>query len=66
VKDQVLIGAEKPLLTHHGRGTSFTIFVRAPGENIKREVTPIEFRIQSVEDPLIAAEYDTKFNGPKP
>ncbi len=66
VKDQMIIGAEKPLLTHHGRGTSFTIFVRARGENIKREVTPIEFRIQSVEDPLIAAEYMTRFNGPKP
>ena len=66
VKDQVIIGAEKPLLTHHGRSTSFTIFVRAPGDNIKREVTPIEFRVQSVEDPLIAAEYEAKFNGPKP
>ncbi|MDO8261773.1 MAG: cytochrome c oxidase accessory protein CcoG [Gallionella sp.] len=66
VKDQVIIGAEKPLLTHHGRGTSFTIFVKARGENIKREVTPIEFRVQSVEDPLIAAEYKTRFNGPKP
>ena len=66
VKGQIIIGAEKPLLTHHGRGTSFTIFVRAPGDNIKREATPIEFRVQSVEDPLIAAEYDTRFNGPKP
>ena len=65
VKDQVIIGAEKPLLTHHGRSTSFTIFVRAPGGNIKGEVTPIEFRIQSVEDPLISAEYKTRFNGPK-
>ena len=66
VKDQLIIGAENPLLTHHGRGTSFTIFVRAPGENIKREVTPIEFRVQSVEDPVVGAEYKTKFNGPKP
>jgi len=66
VKDQIIIGAEKPLLTHPGRGTSFTIFVKASGGNIKREVTPIEFRVQSVEDPLIAAEYKTKFNGPKP
>lgn len=66
VNGQVIVGAEKPLLTHHGRGTSFTIFVKAPGENIKKEVTPIEFRIQSVDDPLIAAEYSTKFNGPKP
>ena len=66
VKDQVILGAEKPLLTHHGRGTSFTIFVKARRENIKREVTPIEFRVQSVEDPLIAAEYKTRFNCPKP
>ena len=66
VKDQIIIGAEKPLLTHHGRGTSFTIFVRAPGDNIKMEVTPIGFRIQSIDDPLIAAEYKTRFNGPKP
>ena len=66
VKDQVIIGAEKPLLVHHSRGTSFTIFVKAPGENLRREVTPIEFRIQSTDDPLVAAEYKTRFNGPKP
>ena len=65
VKGQVIVGAEKPLLARHGRSTSFTIFVRAPGENIKKEVTPIEFRIQDVEDPLIGTEYKTKFNGPK-
>ena len=66
VKDQVIVGGEKPLLTRHGRGTSFTIFVKAPGAYIRKEVTPIGFRIQSVDDPLIAAEYKTKFNGPKP
>ena len=65
VKDQVIIGAEKPLLARYGRSTSFTLFVRAPGENVKREVTPIEFRVQSVDDPLIGAEYKTNFNGPK-
>ena len=66
VKDQVIIGAEQPLLTHHGRGTSFTIFVRAPGASVKSEVTSIEFEIRSTEDPRIHAEYKTKFNGPKP
>ncbi len=66
VQGQIIIGAEQPLLTHHGRGTSFTIFVRAPGANIKREVTPIEFRIQSTEDTSVEAEYESKFNGPKP
>ena len=66
VPGQIIIGAEQPLLTHHGRGTSFTIFVKAPGQNIKKEVTQIEFHIQSTEDPTIEAEYDSKFNGPKP
>lgn len=66
VPGQIIIGAEQPILTHHGRGTSFTIFVRAPGQNIKKEVTPIEFNIRSTEDPTIEAEYDSKFNGPKP
>lgn len=66
VKDQVIIGSEKPVLTHPGRGTSFTIFVKAPGKNIKQEVTPIEFNVQSIDDPSIEAEYSTKFNGPKP
>jgi len=66
VPGQIIIGAEQPLLTHHGRGTSFTIFVRAPGQNIKKEVTRIEFHIQSTEDPSIEAEYDSKFNAPKP
>jgi cytochrome c oxidase accessory protein FixG len=66
VEGQTIIGAEQPLLTHHGRGTSFTIFVKAPGANVKHEVTPIEFRIQSVEDPSVDAEYESKFNAPKP
>ncbi len=66
IQGQTIIGAEQPLLTHHGRGTSFTIFVKAPGGNIKQEVTPIEFHIQSTEDPKITAEYDSKFNAPKP
>lgn len=66
VPGQVIIGAEQPLLTHHGRGTSFTIFVKAPGGNISREVTPIEFQVQGTEDPKVIAKYDSKFNAPKP
>lgn len=65
VTGQVIVGAEKPLLARHGRSTSFTLFVRAPGENIEREATPIEFRIQDTADPRIVAEYGSKFNGPK-
>lgn len=65
VPGQVLIGAEENPITHHGRGTSFTVFVKAPGQNVKQEVTPIEFRVEGVEDPGISAEYTSNFNGPK-
>ncbi|MDX8378635.1 MAG: cytochrome c oxidase accessory protein CcoG [Gallionella sp.] len=61
---QKIIGAEHAILTHHGRGTSFTIFVRTPGKSIKQAVTPITFHIQSVENSKVMAEYNTKFNGP--
>jgi len=65
IADQVLIGAETPILTNHGRGTSFTIFVKAPGANVKKEITKIQFRVENAEDPTVFAEYNTKFNGPK-
>jgi cytochrome c oxidase accessory protein FixG len=65
IKDQVIIGAEGNPMTHHGRSTSFTIFIKAPGANVKKEVTPIIFRVEAVEDPTISAEYTSKFNGPK-
>ena len=65
VKDQVIIGAEQPLLIRQGRGTSYTIFVKASEENVRKKVTPIVFRVQSVDDPLVAAEYKTKFNAPQ-
>lgn len=65
VEGQVIIGAEENPMTHHGRGTSFTIFVKAPGKNIKQEVTPIDFRVESLDDPSIFAEYSSMFNGPK-
>ena len=65
VEGQVLIGAEAPRLTHQGRGTSFTIFVKAPGKNVKQEVTPIHFKVEGVDDPSVFAEYTSKFNGPK-
>jgi cytochrome c oxidase accessory protein FixG len=65
VPGQMIIGAEEPPMTHHGRGTSFTIFVKAPGANVTQEITPIEFRVEGVEDPAVSAEYNSKFNGPK-
>jgi polyferredoxin len=65
VEGQVLIGAETPRLAHQGRGTSFTIFVKAPGKNVKQDVTPIHFKVEGVDDPSVFAEYTSNFNGPK-
>ncbi len=65
VKGQKIIGAEQPKLVTHGRSTSFTIFVKAPSENIEKEVNPIEFYVVNAEHPDMLAEYTTMFNGPK-
>jgi len=65
VKGQTLIGAEEPKLVTHGRATSFTIFVRAPDENIEKEVTKIEFYVVNTEDPSMKAEYTSKFTAPE-
>ncbi|MDD4963045.1 MAG: cytochrome c oxidase accessory protein CcoG [Gallionella sp.] len=65
IPGQVIVGSETPILTHHGRGTSFTIFVKAPADAIKLEATPIEFHVQAVEDAAVVAQYDSKFSAPK-
>ena len=64
VKGQILIGAEQPKLIPHGRASSFTVFVKAPDANIKKEVTKLEFRVENTENSAMAAEYNTKFNAP--
>lgn len=65
IKGQILIGAEQPKLTIHGKATSFTIFVKVPAENIDKEVTPIEFHVVNAENPEMSAGYTTMFNAPK-
>jgi polyferredoxin len=64
IPGQTLIGAEEPHLVVHGRATAFTIFVRAPEENIKQEVTDIEFYVVNTEDISMEAEYTSKFTAP--
>lgn len=64
IKDQVIIGSEKPIFIPRERGTSFTVFVKAPSENISKAVTPIKFHVGSLGDPTIKAEYNTQFNAP--
>jgi cytochrome c oxidase accessory protein FixG len=65
VKDQIILGAEHNPVTHHGRGTSFTIFVRAPAANLEKDVAPIRFRVEALDEPNVYAEYTSQFYGPK-
>jgi cytochrome c oxidase accessory protein FixG len=64
IKGQQLIGNETPKVIAHGRASSFTIFVKAPEENIQKEITPIEFRVENAENPGMTAEYTTMFTAP--
>lgn len=64
LKNQLIIGAEKPLLTRPARSTTFTVFVKSSAENVLGNVTPIQFRVENVDNPGIAAEYTTQFMGP--
>jgi cytochrome c oxidase accessory protein FixG len=65
IKGQILVDADKPQLIHHGKASGFTVFVKVPGENVMNEVTKLQFRVENVEDPTMAAEYNTVFNAPK-
>jgi cytochrome c oxidase accessory protein FixG len=65
IKDQILVDADKPQLVHHGKAAGFTVFVKAPGENVRGEVAKLQFRVENTEDPTMAAEYNTVFSGPK-
>jgi len=65
VPGQVVLGAEHQPLVHHGRGTSFSVFVKAPASNLSAEVVPITIRVENIEDPSVYAEYTSQFYGPK-
>ncbi len=66
IKGQIIVDADQLQLVHHGKASGFTVFVKAPEAGIKQEVTPIQFRVENTENPSMAAEYNTMFNGPKP
>jgi cytochrome c oxidase accessory protein FixG len=65
IKDQVVVDSGQKQVILHGKASTFTVFVKAKEENIKREVTRIEFRVENTDDPTMGAEYSTVFNGPK-
>ena len=63
---QLIVGAEEPLLLHHGRINEYMIFIKVPEKNLSKEITAIYFKVQSTENPEMNAQYKTVFNGPKP
>jgi polyferredoxin len=65
ITGQTIVGLEGNPTVRHGRGTSFTVFVRAPGANIKSDVTPVTFRLTSVENAGITVTYVSQFYAPK-
>jgi cytochrome c oxidase accessory protein FixG len=65
IAGQTIVGLEGNPTVRHGRGTSFTVFVRAPGANIKSDVTPVTFRLTSVENTGITVTYVSQFYAPK-
>ena len=65
MKEQSVLGVETPLLIKHGKVNEYTIFIEVPGKYVSKEITHIDFKVQSTEDPTIQAKYRTVFNGPK-
>lgn len=65
MQGQSIMGAETPLLIHHGKVSRYTIFIKVPGKYVTNEVTAIDFKVQSTEDQTIQARYRTVFHGPK-
>ncbi|MDH4283898.1 MAG: cytochrome c oxidase accessory protein CcoG, partial [Gallionellaceae bacterium] len=65
IKDQIIVDGDQKQVITKGKASTFTVFVRAREENIRKEVTEIIFRVENTEDPAMTAEYHTVFNGPK-
>jgi len=65
MKDQTIIGTEPPLLVRKGKLSQYTIFIKVPEKYVSKEITAIDFKVQSTEDQAIQARYRTVFNGPK-
>jgi hypothetical protein len=65
LKDLIVVGAEAPLLVHHGKVNRYTIFIKVPGKNVTHEVNEIYFQVRDIENPTVSARYKTAFNGPK-
>jgi len=65
VPGQQLVGAEAPLLARRSGITAITVYVRVPRDKLPSEPTPVEFKLQSVENSEDTAEYKSVFVPPR-
>ncbi len=61
----IMVGAEKMFTARPNYVSALTVFVKVPNRNLKQEVTPIVFRIESPDDPQLVSERESIFVGPK-
>jgi cytochrome c oxidase accessory protein FixG len=65
IPGQSIVGLDGNPTVRHGRSTSFTVFVKAPGSAIPGDVTPIVFRLTNVQDQGMTVTYTSQFYAPK-
>ena len=65
VAGQVIIGAEEPAVDSSWPRHLVHDLRQGARANVKEEVTPIEFRVEAVEDPTVTAEYDQQIQRSK-
>ncbi len=65
MQEMSVLGTEPPLLIKHGKVNIYTIFIRVPEKYVTKEITDIDFKVQSTEDQTMQATYKTVFHGPK-
>ena len=59
------VGTERVMAAPHGKVSSYTVFLRIPGENLQAERIPVTIRAQDTDKPEVFAEYESMFFGPK-
>ena len=60
-----LTAAEDTLTVPHGKVSSFTVFLRIPGDQLKKPRIPVIIRVEDIANPQFFAQYKSMFFGPK-
>ncbi len=60
-----LVGADKPFLARPGKVTPYTVYLRLPRFELKKESVPVYFTLQGIEKPELTSKYESMFLGPR-